>query len=177
MRYLILALLFVSALASCDPVPEFEFVPEIEYSDVRQKQLDDITDSIEVVVRFQDGNGDLGLRAQENDPRYAPVDADGNPNPFNFNYFIRIFKETAGEPQEVLLPQGQSFNGRFPILNTTDQTRPLTGLLRFQFELFHSALGSPFNRGDAIFFEVQIADRALNLSNTITTESVTVGAP
>ena len=121
MRYLILVLLFVSALASCDPVPEFEFVPEIEYNSVRQKQLDDITDSIEVVVRFQDGNGDLGLRAQESDPRYAPVDADGNPNPFNFNYFIRIFKETGGEPQEVLLPAGADVQRAFP---DTEYHRP-----------------------------------------------------
>lgn len=46
--------------AACDREPVFPIQPKIEFVDIRPKVVKQLQDSIFVVFRFQDGDGDLG---------------------------------------------------------------------------------------------------------------------
>ena len=61
---------------------------------------------------------------------------------------------------------GQSFDGRYPLLNPSDRERPLEGKLTYKMK---SAGFELLFRQDTLMLEVFIIDRALNISNTITT--------
>ena len=58
------------------------------------------------------------------------------------------------------------FDGRFPLLNSSDRERPLEGKLTYKMK---SAGFELLFRQDTLMLEVFIIDRALNISNTITT--------
>ncbi|MDW7691118.1 hypothetical protein R9C00_19800 [Flammeovirgaceae bacterium SG7u.111] len=176
---------------SCIKEPDYPNEPVIEFSKIIQTNTPSV-DEVIVEVTFQDGDGDLGLAANEVDsyPDYGEylVDEFGNilideatgdsiPNPFFFNYFIDIWKMGAdGQYALVNLPDGVSFNGRYPILNELMNETALEGELRYQIDILYGG-GSPISRGDVIKFKVQIADRAKQLSNEVWTDSVIVGEP
>ena len=71
--YSLWPLFFVTILplwmASCYQPPEFPVVPKIEFESVDFKE-GDILDTLIIRVKFQDGDGDLGLGGEENDPPY-----------------------------------------------------------------------------------------------------------
>ncbi len=177
---------------SCIQEPDYPNEPAIEFSKVVQENGTNL-DNVTVEVTFQDGDGDLGLDASEVDsyPDYGEymVDEFGNilidentgdsiPNPFFFNYFIDILKRGAdGEYTLVEFPGNISFNGRYPILNELMNETALEGELRHTMQIEYGFVASPIKRGDVIKFEVQIADRAKNLSNKVMTDSIIVGEP
>jgi hypothetical protein len=67
-------------MAGCYQEPEFPVVPEIDFESVFFKQGDTGFDTLIVRVRFQDGDGDLGLGGEEGDPPYHPFDTQPKPN-------------------------------------------------------------------------------------------------
>ena len=94
-------------------------------------------------------------------------------NPNHFNIFVDFYIKKNG--QFILYdwitanpPQcGETYNGRFPILNTSGQDRPLEGTLKY------SITGAGFEvifKRDTIKLELRIQDRALNKSNTVQTQ-------
>ncbi len=93
-------------------------------------------------------------------------------NPNHFNIFVDFYVKKNGQWNlydwvTAFPPQcGESYNGRFPILNETGADRPLEGSLKYKmaglgFELI-------FKR-DTLKLEITIQDRALNKSNTVET--------
>jgi hypothetical protein len=91
-----------------------------------------------------------------------------NPNYFNF-FLTFLVKQNDGSFREYNPAIDRNcappFNGRFFILNTNYDVRPLTGELQY-------ALVSGFRllfRNDIIKIRVQIQDRALNRSNVLET--------
>jgi len=93
-----------------------------------------------------------------------------NPNHYNIlvNYFVKkngeftLFDWITWNPPNC----GESYNGRFPILNESGQTKPVEGTLKYDM----TGLGFEviFKR-DTLKLEIQIQDRALNRSNTVET--------
>ncbi len=93
-----------------------------------------------------------------------------NPNHYNIfiNYYIKKNGQwnlydwlTANPPQ-----CGETYNGRFPILNPSGADRPLEGSLKY------GMTGAGFKvifKNDTLKLEIQIQDRALNKSNIVET--------
>jgi len=99
------------------------------------------------------------------------------PNLNHFNIFVDFYVKknsvftlydwiTANPPQ-----CGESYNGRFPILNTSGQNRPLEGTL------IYAITGAGFEvifKRDTLKLEIRIQDRALHKSNIIQTQEFVI---
>ncbi len=108
----------------------------------------------------------LNYSIEESDTFYITQNQD------HFNIFINFYVKKNGEftlfdwitwnPPNC----GESYNGRFPILNESGQNRPLEGTLIYDM----AGLGFEviFKR-DTLKLEIQIQDRALHRSNTVET--------
>ncbi len=57
----------------CYTPPEFPIEPSIVFEEVIFKDIENFPDSLIVTIQFQDGDGDLGLSANETNPPYNPV--------------------------------------------------------------------------------------------------------
>lgn len=140
-----------------------------------------------------DQNGDTIFYGDLPDmPEYNPLDyviirdEDGNAkdtvwvelNPNHYNIFIRFFEKKNGQYTEFDWrdpPYFQTFDGRFPLLNTKiidNQLviRPLEGSLRYGM----TSSGWLFLFRDSLKLEVQIQDRSLNKSNVVSSPDFTL---
>lgn len=182
-----LSLTGLLAAPACEPLQTFSDVPEIAPLRVTQKDTAEAGGAqvslVEVTVSWKDGNGDLGyVRDQQ-------VESDRN-------YFLTIEKKKNGA-FKVVTPLGGSipgnfgYNGYFENLNPegpkSTKAFKLTGDLSYRvngksgFVVFPpepigtiDGVSETVRAGDVLRFQVQIKDRAGNLSNTITTEEVTL---
>ena len=105
-KYTTLFLLTVMTLAGCKKPPEYPNEPDITFNSISYKNSGGIFDSITIAVDFKDGDGDLGLLADETDYPYNPyfflLDSNkdtirlGNPQapPFNFYDYEIIENDT-----------------------------------------------------------------------------------
>lgn len=125
-------------------------------------------------------------------PPYNPIDyiitrdEDANPvdtvwielNPDHYNIFVRFFEKKNGVYEEFNWrdpPYYQTFDGRFPLLNTKIEDnrlviRPLEGYLRYGM----TSSGWLFLFRDTLKLEIQIQDRALNKSNLVSSPDFTL---
>ncbi len=105
------------------------------------------------------------------------------PNKFHFNIYVKYFLKKNGIYTEfdwltAFDPIcGQTFNGRYPLLNDPNRQRPLEGKLTYKMK---SAGFELLFRQDTLKLDIYIIDRALNISNTISTpdfvlKNITVG--
>jgi len=141
-----------------------------------------------------DENGDTIYYDKDNPllPDYNPIDylitrdSDGNAidtvlieiNPNHFNYFVRFFEKKNGEYIEFdwrADPYYQTFDGRYPLLNTeiVDNRlviRPLEGILKYGM----TSSGWLFLFRDTLKISVMIKDRALNNSNVVESNDFTL---
>ncbi len=173
--YIIIGFLLI---AGCVPEPSFPDAPNIQFLSVTNIPFPERSlDSVYVSILIEDGDGDLGLSSNDIDPPYSPtiIDGSGNEvqNRFVNNFFITVKKKVNGNFEAVSFPGGTSFNGRFPILQ--ENRGALEVKLNYGIGLFLGVLQSPVAKGDEVIFEVQIVDRALNESNTISTEPIILG--
>ncbi len=165
------------ALVSCIGKPEFEDSPTISFKSISNNffKTPAPTDSVTLIVKFTDGDGDLGLDGNEQQAPYNPVNPDGEANLFTHNFFLTIFRKNGDNLTEVKFPDGASYSGRFLRLNKEEDDKPLEGEIKYSFGLPIGFFNSPIKTGDSLSFEVQIADRRLRLSNKITTPVIGVG--
>ena len=169
-----------AAVSSCLSPPEYPVTPEIEFRGISIKRsVSNIAtiDSVQVTVKFQDGDGDLGLNNNDTDPPFNRTNADGSLNPYYNNYFFQPqIRKSNGEYQDtiidVLNPQN-TYDSRFPRLPPDDRTGPKRGTLTFT-QSFAAGTFSRFGRVVSIKFRVKIVDRALHESNEVTTEPITI---
>ena len=171
----LLSVTLLGALAGCLTPPDYPDEPSIEFKSLTRTRNTPprpfvVTDTFAITVSFRDGNGDLGLTADDIlQPPYQELNADGSPNPNHFNYYLRSFRRIGGMGPFVEIFPGEEFSQFFPLNQGEDaKPAPLRGELTFR--KFYD-LESPFQPGDEIRFMLSIRDRALNESNTITTST------
>ncbi len=207
-------LLIFLILSACQERPEFPVTPSISLNEYYFQEIKDLSlDSLIIKVKFEDGDGDLGLESFETDPPYHLMDPvmngddtlrHGDPgtppyncvdyeiirketsvndtlvvtadtiyvvrNPDHFNFFLEFLVKKNGEfiPYNPALERNCAppYHGRYFVLNTARDIRPLTGELQY-------SLLSGFRllfRNDTIKLRIQIQDRHLNKSNIIETD-------
>jgi hypothetical protein len=173
--------LLATSLSSCLKAPEYPVVPSISFNDIQDIRIQPKSkgaqplDSIRITINYQDGDGDLGLTEAER--KTPPFDYQKGANRFYYNFFIEPFvRNPATRKYESLVSRGLAtagaYNGAFPhpTTSTDDKSAPIKGTLTYAPIAF--GLGDLFQPRDSVRFEVTIADRARNVSNTITTRSV-----
>lgn len=81
-------------ITSCTDAPEFPNTPKIEFSDVLFKDLGNgEADSLIISLKFEDGDGDLGLGAQELAPPYNQKNYYSNKTGALFNFDTEVFDD------------------------------------------------------------------------------------
>ncbi|WP_210489114.1 hypothetical protein [Rufibacter aurantiacus] len=161
-------------LTSCYEKPDFDMTPNLTFRGIEQRTLRNASnvtyDSLILVVRFQDGDGDLGLSET-----LYPEDIQPPYNPGGehfYNMICNIYKKVNGNYERVMVNGSPiNYNGRFPRVSTEDREEPLEGDIRYSINIFQSRL-SPLQPGDTIRFDVKVFDRALHESPTVTTSDV-----
>ncbi|QNF35431.1 hypothetical protein HUW51_22965 [Adhaeribacter swui] len=177
-------LLITGLLGACHNPPKFPIEPNISYKNIVNYHktigangTTDVRDSIVVIIRFEDGDGDLGLTDADKDPPFNPTGplVPGGPSvpqgEYFYNYFIKMFVKRNGQFEEFQFPNAGGLNGRFFPLAPDGRTGPLEGDLNYGFLVRPSRFFAP---GDVVKFEVYIVDKKLHLSNKITTEETTL---
>ncbi len=167
-------------MSACFNPPDFNDTPEISFESIRGVRavdpLGNPQDSITITISFQDGDGDLGLDPADTLTPYQPFIVENGVTRVNFfhhNYHLTVKRLENGTPVEVSFLDGGRIRGRFPVL--IDGSGPIEGQLNFGQYFFVSGSNNTLNTGDTLLFDVQIVDRALNISNTITTETIVLG--
>lgn len=214
-------LLIYFVIIGCQERPTFPDTPTISLNNFYFKEIQDLSlDSLIIKIKFEDGDGDLGLDANETqfpyqllDPVIDPATGDtlrhGDPNtpeyncldyeiirressvgdsltvtadtiyvirnPDHFNFYLTfLIKEDDGSFREFIPAIERNcappYHGRYFVLNTARDIRPLTGELQY-------SLLSGFRllfRNEILKIRIQIQDRSLNESNIIETDEFSI---
>ena len=158
-------------LTSCVEQPDFDDTPRIVFNSIDKFTIPDpfsgpnaTKDSVVITIDFEDGDGDLGLTFQERSDT-AFINA---VYPDWGNYELRTFQLRNGRFEE--LPFSVASKLFFPLLKPDGRPGPIKGKLDFSQTFFYSR----FARPAIIKFQVRIRDRALRVSNTIETDTISV---
>jgi len=151
---MVIALLAVG----CFPKEQFPFEPRLT-----SVSLEQFGDSASLKVGFTDGDGDIGLDPADNQPPFDTAST------YYFNLFVEYEELRDGEwfKPTLLIP----FNYRVPRITPTGQNKALEGEIAVAIKPWPIIPGNPY---DTVRFSVQLVDRALNMSNTLTTDAVKV---
>ena len=164
---------------SCTDAPTYSKVPKIALISMEHGSESQNSDTVNLTISFQDGDGDLGLDFDEREGIFADsipmIDQNGDTignefNRFHFNYFIDTYKLVEGEYQKIDLLK----DGRFPPLNRTQGSSVMEGELLYALYIIYNI--TDLKSGDVIKFEISIADKALNVSNIVETDSIVLGS-
>ena len=161
--------LFMSLILSygCRKYDSYPIIPHIELNSF-QKFADSLgVDQTGVIgLSFTDGDGDLGLTADQNTGVYQ------------FNLFIKYFEKQKGVFKEIILttpnpltgkPDTLWFNGRIPYITPVGKIKAISGEITDT--LFINNFASPY---DTIKYQIYIQDRALNKSNVVETPEIVI---
>jgi hypothetical protein len=166
---------------SCSSLPDLTESPKIKYKNLRfAKGNNTVFDTMFLTLDFEDGNGDLGLAANETTGNFALLKPDGSINENHYNIMIRPFikaKGAANFAEKLLCPTppcANNFNGRYPRLLFDGVEKPLQGEIVYNFISSNFGYDNLGITDSVIRFEVFIRDRSLNKSNTITTDTVLI---
>jgi len=167
-RLVSVLMLLLLAVSSCREQDDLPLIPHISYigiTPLMNEQLG-IHDRAVLAFSYEDGDGDIGLRASDTLP------------PYEYDLFINFFEQRMGEWEEVYLRwynqeteewDTLSLNGRLPLLTPAGNYKGIKGEIYDTIFIYN--FNSPY---DTVKFTVTIQDRALNLSNTIETPPVVV---
>ena len=156
--YLLFSLFFIGTLWSCLEPAEFPPEPVIAFESLTPKA----EDAADLIIAFTDGDGDVGLDQEDTLDVFCPVGCE-----FYYNLFLEYYELQNGEWVYIPLDpeQGQiPFYYRVPRVTPSGQNKALNGEIKVDMPVY--SLISEF---DTARFEVKLVDRALNISNTITT--------
>jgi hypothetical protein len=159
--FLFLAL--AAAAVGCVDIPNFGDTPVIYYNGIDQ-YTDEKTEHVIITVDFEDGDGDLGVSAEErSDSLFTePYGGWGNYE------LVTARRGADGKWTESVLSTDQVM--WMPILKPDGKPGPIKGKLDLNTKFFYS--NSSVQRW--VRFKVRIRDRALHVSNQITTDSILV---
>lgn len=176
------ALLLCCIASGCYEKPAFPLEPVIQFNFILSKPIIDslsnfyLGDSILIAIDYTDGDGDLGLAPRDTLPPYQLyLDPERTQiNRFHFNFFCEPERFENGTYVPFVLPDGVTLNGRFGRL--TDKPSPVDGTIFYRFFIpaFSTDPQYTINPFEILRFRISIADRALNESNVVLTDSVIV---
>ena len=169
LKNILLALITLLVLATCQEKVEYPIEPKIAYEGMAYVINADSTLTGEVVlsISYTDGDGDLGLDDADTLYPFGPND------PHYYNLIIDYMKWDGSQFVETpLLSWNQqtqnydtvSFNARFKRLVFYDEVKPISGTIDYKMTVFN-----PLSPDDTVKFKVHLIDRALHESNTIET--------
>ncbi|WP_461099941.1 hypothetical protein [Spirosoma luteolum] len=169
-----LALGLALLLTSCFNEPNYADTPAIEFRGLFRYTIEagkgvgqSKRDSVVVTVGFKDGDGNMGNDTPVSKADSALYASNGGWG----NYEIRTFRLVNRQYQEVILPINKTLY--FPDLTKNKPKGPIEGTLDFSSTF-------PYGNSFQLFpvkFQIRIRDRALNVSNVIETDTVTVPFP
>jgi len=167
-------LLVISAVTilSCRKFEEFPIEPIITYENflIEYNLETGKTERGVLMFSYTDGDGDLGLAADELYPPY------NQGSKYYYNMIINYYEKQNGVFVEVPLLSWNAdsayydtltFNSRFPRLLKNVENQPIQG--QFSYTLF---ILNPLSDYDTIKFTAYIIDRALHESNVIETPEI-----
>ena len=170
-KHLYLFIGILIGLNACQSPPEFSAIPEISNISVVKSHVS-TGDSVSIAFDFKDGDGDLGLNA--NDVLVPPYFVDNKETEFADNILLSMYKRA--NRQWVLVDFGDKnldYNGRFSRFQKGDKLSPIKGTINYFFVIDDYA---PYNiaikKNDTVKFDIFIRDRALNKSNVLSTSPV-----
>lgn len=147
-------LLGAGLLYSCIDRQEYPVIPFIEFKEfyIASNHPSGIETGV-IVIRFTDGDGDIGLKMEDT---LSPYQSGGD---YYNNYIMNVLKKQGNDT--IRLP----FDLRIPPINPDSYSQNLKGeiYIDIQLDVLRSVL--PDNKFQ---FEAFIYDRALNKSNLIT---------
>lgn len=151
-----LMILTVVFFGSCLKPKEYPIEPVIEFNSFTK-----MNDSARIVFSFTDGDGDIGLGENEIQPPY-----DTGSKYYN-NVFIRYYEKVNGVFQQGVNAQGDpiEFTYRTQKLQPSGKNKALKGeIIIYLVPIYYN----PFSaNSDTIKYDIQMADRALHLSNIV----------
>ena len=154
---LLLAVIGIGA-SGCLKTEEFPVEPKIA-----MKSFEFFGDSASLTITFTDGDGDIGLDASDTN---SPFDTASF---YYFNLFLRESERINGVWQNVVFEDSIFY--RIPRITPTGQNKALEGEIAVAIDPFPLFISG---NSDTIRFSVEMVDRALNLSNRVTTEDIIV---
>ncbi|GAB4041932.1 hypothetical protein GCM10028774_51920 [Spirosoma jeollabukense] len=164
-------LLTCLSASGCFNEPNYPNTPQISFKGFSRYVLEAGTgvgqqkrDSLVITIGFKDGDGDLGdnIPIDPNDSiRYKQAGGWGN-------YKIITYRLENNQYKEV--PPGEANTLFFPQLSREGKKGPIEGDLELEQIYLY---GTQF-KNYPVKFRIQIRDRALNLSNEIETDTISV---
>ena len=172
-----------AGLNGCIQAPDYAVEPDIDFAQLNVTRVPRVggqnaIDTLQFVINFRDGDGDLGLNLEDiSKAPYNSTTGGHNNLGYGNNYFIQPYKKNVATgvfEKFVINGNVGQYDGRYPRLDGTDaKPAPLKGVLRYKLPLRIN--GAPFFPGDVFRFEISIMDRGLHESNTVTSSEVTLG--
>lgn len=174
-----LFILLAFASARCVDIPDFSDTPVIYYNGISQyTQVDSVdgapsgeTEIVTITIDFEDGDGDLGATNAEVQDTLVFTKQYKNAPGWNLegNYeLVTMIKQKNGSWSESIL-DGDKFKF-FPRLKLDGKAGPIKGKLDLNARFLKSRSTVP----TTVKYKVRIIDRALRVSNQITTDTVVV---
>lgn len=157
--YFLVAL--TAGIIACKKAPVYPKEPVIEFKELKLVSTPAIlTDSVFLLIKFKDGDGDLG-----NDPTG------------DIDFFIELYKKKNGNFVSInsFLP---SYNASLPLLSPYTAVGPIDGTITYKVDPYiknrplkdtSKVLGYPnlFGQGDTLRYRIRVKDRANNYSNWV----------
>lgn len=172
----------VLVLCSCKKAVEFSDIPFIEFENISKvvvfdEDLQVSVDSITISLKFQDGDGNLGVDQSDlGNVMYrsfsdTSISSLGDTTFTFINYYIDLYRKDNGE--FVKFDPYIRLGGSFESLVEYNEVGPIEGTLHYGFKMIaNSALLAGFAYNDTVKFDVHIVDRELNVSNHIVTDEI-----
>lgn len=156
----IIAAIFLICILSCQKIESISEIPHIEYKSFTLKDTIDILGNPgkigELVFRFEDGDGDIGL--VEPDSIYQDT--------INYNLFFTLFEKIDGSLVEVDEDELETpLNYRIPYIEVKGQNKTLKGEIKVEFYYLLQLY-------DTIKYDFYLLDRAQHESNTESTPEI-----
>jgi hypothetical protein len=158
-KYLIVIFIFTLSLDSCRKIEQLPSVPHIDFTSFTVFDTTDILGNNskggKLRFHFEDGDGDIGLDAP------AGIQTDST------DLFFTLFRKKGGimspaPDNDPLKPSAY----RIPYMERLGQNKILKGTISVTFLYLF------YNTSDTIRYDFYILDRALNVSNVVSTSEI-----
>lgn len=145
-------------------LPEYADEPKIGFDrfiitrNIENSLSLDKRDSVNIIINFEDGDGDLGIASEDL-------------NTSEENIIVSVERKKNGIYSPLLTPDSTfGLNGRFPELSPSTDNRPIDGVLDYAVVFEHNN----FFTNDTLRLTIYIIDQAGNKSNSILTDDLII---